>query len=132
MPQYKYSGRDNAGTLISGSIVAPSADDVAAQLFGDRVTPIDIKEVRENKKKASRPTSRKKIDLGPDASAIDKINAALSRNKVEVDELVMFARQMYSLTKAGLPLDRAIKGLEASLSNLVFRRILQDVIQLRR
>lgn len=129
MPQFKYSGRDNAGALISGSIVASSADDVAAQLFGDRVTPIDIKEVRENKKKDSRSTPRKKIDLGPNASAIDKINAVLSRNKIEVDELIMFARQMYSLTKAGLPLDRAIKGLEASLSNLVFRRILQDVIE---
>ena len=33
MPQFKYSGRDNAGTPISGSIVAPSADDVAAQLI---------------------------------------------------------------------------------------------------
>jgi MSHA biogenesis protein MshG len=129
MAHFHYSGRDTTGALVSGKIDAGSADDVAAQLFGDRVTPIEIREIRENRKKAPRPTSKKKLDLGPNATAIDRINATLSRNKIEVDELIMFARQMYSLTKAGLPLDRAIKGLEASLSNLVFRRILQDVIE---
>lgn len=129
MAHFQYSGRDTSGALVSGNIDAGSADDVAAQLFGDRVTPIEIKEIRVNKKAASSSASRQKIDLGPDATAIDKINAALSRNKIEIDELIMFSRQMHSLTKAGLPLDRAIKGLEASLSNLVFRRILQDVIE---
>lgn len=128
MAHFKYSGRNTSGALVSGSIDAGSADDVAAQLFGDRVTPIEIEEVREEKKRASDSKPRPKIDLGPNATTVDKINAALSRNKIEVDELIMFSRQMYSLTKAGLPLDRAIKGLESSLSNLVFRSILQDVI----
>ncbi|MEX0965248.1 MAG: type II secretion system F family protein [Pseudohongiellaceae bacterium] len=127
MAHFEYSGRDNSGALVSGNIDAGTADDVAAQLFGDKVTPIEIREVREDKKRAAK-ASGKKIDLGPNATAIDRINAVLAGSKVEVDELIMFARQMYSLTKAGLPLDRAIKGLEASLSNLVFRRILQDVI----
>lgn len=128
MAHFEYSGRDNAGALVSGYIDAGSEDDAAAQLFGDRVTPIEIKEVRESKKRAQESKSNKKIGLGPDASAIDKINALLGSNKVEVDELIMFARQMFSLTKSGLPLDRAIKGLEASLTNLAFRRVLQDVI----
>lgn len=113
---------------MTGSIDAGTADDVASQLFGDHVTPIEIREVKANKQRASKAKEKSKIDLGPDASAVDRINAVLAGNKIEVDELIMFARQMYSLTKAGLPLDRAIKGLEASLSNLVFRRILQDVI----
>jgi MSHA biogenesis protein MshG len=126
MAHFEYSGRDTSGALVSGRIDAGTADDVATQLFSDSVTPIEIKEVREKTK--PRVDAKKKIDLGPNASGIDRINAVLTGNKVETDELIMFARQMYSLTKAGLPLDRAIKGLEASLSNLVFRRILQDAI----
>jgi MSHA biogenesis protein MshG len=126
MAHFEYSGRDTSGALVSGRIDAGTADDVATQLFSDSVTPIEIKEVREKAK--PKADTKKKIDLGPNASGVDRINAALTRNKVEIDELIMFARQMYSLTKAGLPLDRAIKGLEASLSNLVFRRILQDAV----
>jgi MSHA biogenesis protein MshG len=126
MAHFEYSGRDTSGALVSGRIDAGTADDVATQLFSDSVTPIEIKEVREAAK--PKADAKRKIDLGPNASGIDKINAVLTGNKVEIDELIMFTRQMHSLTKAGLPLDRAIKGLESSLSNLVFRRILQDAI----
>ena len=129
MAHFEYSGRDTSGALVSGSVDAGSADDVAAQLFGDRVTPIEIREIQDKKKQAAKASAKQKLDLGPNATAIDRLNAALAGNKVQVDELIMFSRQMYSLTKAGLPLDRAIKGLEASLSNLVFRSILQDVIE---
>jgi len=128
MAQFEYSGRDNTGALVSGRIDAGTADDVASQLFGDRVTPIEIREVKANKQRASKAKENRKIDLGPDASAVDRINAVLAGNKIEIDELIMFARQMYSLTKAGLPLDRAIKGLEASLVNLRFRQVLRDVV----
>jgi MSHA biogenesis protein MshG len=127
MPQYKYSGRDNSGALISGSIVAPSADEVAAQLFGDRITPIEISESARQEKKAAKKTEKKRY-LGDEATTMQRVNAFLAGNKVDVDELIMFSRQMYSLTKAGLPLDRAIKGLEASLKNPIFKHVLRDVI----
>jgi MSHA biogenesis protein MshG len=35
---------------------------------------------------------------------------------------------MYNLTKAGLPLDRAIRGLESSLTNLALKRVLSDLV----
>lgn len=128
MAHFQYSGRDNTGALVSGRIDAGSADDAASQLFGDRVTPIEISEVRRRDIRVKREAPKKKSDLGPDASTIDHINAFLASNKVGIDEKIMFARQMFSLTKAGLPLDRAIKGLEASLSNLAFKKVLKDVI----
>lgn len=127
MPQFKYSGRDNSGALISGSIVAPSADDVAAQLFGERITPIEISESKRKAEK-DKKKAEKKSYVPDDATTMERINAFLAGNKVEVDELIMFSRQMYSLTKAGLPLDRAIKGLEASLKNPVFKHVLRDVL----
>lgn len=127
MPHFQYSGRDSNGALVSGSVDASSSEEVAALLFGDRVTPIEISEAE--KKKASRKRRQpKKSVLGEDASFIDRANAFLARNRVEIDELIMFSRQMYSLTKAGLPLDRAIKGLKSSLTNPLFQAILDDVI----
>lgn len=128
MPQYEYSGRDNSGSLVSGFVDAGTAADVAEKLFGDRVTPIEIKEAGSKRVEKEKGKSRSRMDLGPDATAIDKANAFLGFDKIEIDELIMFSRQMYSLTKAGLPLDRAIKGLESSMKNRAFRRILLDVI----
>jgi len=130
MPQYKYSGRDNAGTLVSGSIMAPSADDVAAQLSGDRVTPIEINEIKKAKRAKSQAGSKADADSAStlSASTRENISVFFGGSKVEVDDLIMFSRQMFSLTKAGLPLDRAIKGLEASLVNPKFKLVLSDVV----
>jgi MSHA biogenesis protein MshG len=128
MPQFKYSGRDYSGSLVSGYVDAGTATDVAEKLSVDRVTPIEIKEASGKPVKKAKGTARSRMDLGPDATALDKVNAFLGFDKIEIDELIMFSRQMYSLTKAGLPLDRAIKGLEASMTNRSFRRILIDVI----
>ncbi len=128
MPVFQYSGRDNSGTLVTGSIDAGSADDVASQLFGDSVTPIEIKEVSQQQERAQRRTPRRGQEEETKASTLDNINALLARNRIEIDDLIMFSRQMYSLTKAGLPLDRSIKGLKQSLTNPRFREVLEEVI----
>jgi MSHA biogenesis protein MshG len=127
MPYFQYSGRDNTGALISGHLDAGSADDVATKLFGDSVTPIEIKETKKKVKSIKKGRQTKVAALKSNASSVDKVNNFLGANKIEVDDLIMFSRQMFSLTKAGLPLDRAIKGLEASLTNKKFRAVLQDV-----
>jgi MSHA biogenesis protein MshG len=127
MAYFQYSGRDNSGALVSGHLDAGSADDVAAKLFGDNVTPIEIKETKKKTKSLKKVKETKVAALKNNASKVDKVNNFLGANKIEVDDLIMFARQMFSLTKAGLPLDRAIKGLEASLTNKKFRAVLQDV-----
>jgi len=123
MPHFEYSGRDGSGALISGSLDAASADEAAARLFGDNVTPIEIHEVRRR----ARAAGARQGDRG--TSANDALREFFTGERIGVDEQIMFARQMYSLTKAGLPLDRAIKGLQASLSNMRFRRILGEVVE---
>lgn len=127
MPNFEYSGRDNSGALVSGNLSASSAAEAAAQLFGESVTPIDIKEVEREVR--SKRSQSKGASLGNNASLNERLKAFLSGEKIEIDDLIMFARQMYSLTKAGLPLDRAIKGLEASLTNRSFKKVLLDVAQ---
>tara|TARA_R110002073_G_scaffold56746_2_gene144126 strand:+ start:173 stop:1447 length:1275 start_codon:yes stop_codon:yes gene_type:complete len=128
MPQYQYSGRDNSGALVSGKTSATSADDVAAQLFGDKVTPIEINEVNKSKRSNDRANSNSDAGGALSASTRENIGVFFGGSKVETDDLIMFSRQMFSLTKAGLPLDRAIKGLEASLVNPKFKQVLSDVV----
>ncbi|MCG8415454.1 MAG: type II secretion system F family protein, partial [Pseudomonadales bacterium] len=104
--------------------------EAAAQLFGNQVTPIEIKEAQRAtaKRRVRAESKRKRPGLDENSSTIDKINDFLGANKIEIDDLIMFARQMHSLTKAGLPLDRAIRGLEMSLTNKGFKGILNDVV----
>ena len=73
MTQFHYSGRDNTGALVSGHIDAGNADDVAAQLFGDSVTPIEIREVTARQIRPKKSTASTKPELGPDASTMDRL-----------------------------------------------------------
>jgi MSHA biogenesis protein MshG len=41
---------------------------------------------------------------------------------------MMFSRQMYTITKAGVPLLRGLKGLQSSMHNAVLRDALADVV----
>jgi MSHA biogenesis protein MshG len=127
MPFFKYNGRDAAGASVSGQVDAGSVDEVAEQLFGNSITPIEILELDRQEYERSRDLARHKKKTDKDESTVEKINNFLSGNKVEVDELIMFSRQMHSLTKAGLPLDRSIKGLETSITNIAFKRVLNEV-----
>lgn len=124
MAHFQYSGRDSTGSAVSGTLDGTSTDDVAQQLFGSNVTPIEITEVAARKAKVEKRSS----SVDQDLTLTDRINSFLGSSKIEVDELIMFSRQMYSLTKAGLPLDRAIKGLEASLDNPTLKKVLADVV----
>ncbi len=127
MPYYQYSGRNTSGGLISGFLDAASVDDAANKLFGESVTPIEIREAKRNANSEKRVKNSHVSTLKSNASVVDRINSLLGADKVGIDDLIMFSRQMFSLTKAGLPLDRAIKGLEASLANKNFKAILRDV-----
>ena len=47
--------------------------------------------------------------------------------KVSLDELIIFCRQMYSLTQAGIPMLRAIEGLGDTTQNKRLRNALKDI-----
>ena len=127
MAYFTYSGRDSGGAAVSGQLDAASVDEVAEQLFGNSITPIEIKELDKKAFDQARQATKKNKQKDSEESALQKINNFLGADKVEIDELIMFSRQMYSLTKAGLPLDRAIKGLATSVTNAAFQDILNSV-----
>jgi MSHA biogenesis protein MshG len=109
MPTFKFFGRTSQGQAITGSLDAVSADAVAGQLQTRGVTPVHINEVTMA------------------ASAGRQINALLGQNKVQNVELIMFCRQMYTITKSGIPLVRGIRGLAASIRNEYFQEILNNI-----
>lgn len=137
MPSFSYRGRDGGGALVTGKLQAGSANEAAAQLFGREITPIDIREVAEARKAAAaaRPAAAAAAAAAGRgaakavAQARSRASHGMRGSKVGIEELIIFSRQMYSLSKAGMPLDRALRGLEASILNPAMRRVLRDVLQ---
>jgi MSHA biogenesis protein MshG len=58
----------------------------------------------------------------------ERIERSINWGKVEPVELIMFCRQMYTITKAGIPLIKGLHGLSASLHNYTFQAALEDII----
>ena len=111
MPTYNYRGRNRAGKEVKGSMDALTVDGAADALIANQVTPIDIKlEGGEN-------------DLG-----FEWLSALFRSNDISEIEHITFSRQMYNLTKAGIPLDRALRGLEGSITNNALKTILKDML----
>jgi len=111
MPVFNYTGRSRRGELSSGLMEGDTRDSVASRLFNNGITPIEI-----------RPAQTKNDgDIG-------KLLRTFGIGKPTTNDLVMFSRQMYTITKSGIPLLRGIKGLAASTHNPMLRETLEDVL----
>jgi len=111
MPIFTYKGRSARGDAVTGQLEGETADAVAARLFNSGVTPIEIAVASE----------REKADVG-------EFWRRLGGGKPTTADLVMFSRQMYTITKSGIPLLRGLRGLAESTHNIVLRRCIEDVI----
>jgi MSHA biogenesis protein MshG len=112
MPNFRYSGRAADGQFLSGERVAVSAEELAGQLQTSGIIPIAIEEAGDVRKK----TGQKKVsDLLP--------------QKVKIDDLIFFCSQMYSLTKAGIPIMRALNGLSSTTKNPLLAGALHSMIE---
>ena len=110
MATFRYSGRNAEGAKVAGIVDGNSAEAVASELLGKSITPLTIE-----------------AQNAADADVFAAIGEKLRRKHVDLDELIIFCRQMYSLAKAGVPIIRAIAGLGESNRNLYFREVLQKV-----
>ena len=90
MASFRYTGRNHQGERVSGSLQGNSADAVASELVAQRITPLQIEE--------------ETASGGDDAMAW--LAERLRKRSVDLEELIIFCRQMYSLTKAGVPIIR--------------------------
>src|SRR5437868_13290676 len=96
MAQFAYKARNPHGELVEGVLDSPDSGAAASQLFSLGVTPVDIQAA------AAAPAG-----TAPAPSS-------LFQQKIKLIDLMMFSRQMHTLLKAGVPMMRALGGLQES------------------
>jgi MSHA biogenesis protein MshG len=110
MAQFQYTARDTAGKAVSGEIEAGSESAAADALRRRSYIPLTIHRQQAAAESAAGP-------------------GLLWQRKVSLTDLIMLSRQMYSLTKAGIPIIRAIEGLAQSTSSVRLRQVLIDLVE---
>ena len=110
MPFFEYKARNARGDLIEGVLEGNDSGSVATQLFNSGVTPVDIKQT-------SKPRTNHSTAWW----------SRLFEQKVKPIDVQLFCRQLFALLKAGVPIMRALAGLQASATNQAFARVLQDM-----
>lgn len=111
--RYAWTGRSSEGPA-SGEMEAANADAVAELLLGRGVTPITIQ---------PRSTSRGALaGLGNGLSL-----RSWRQPRVQPVDQLLFSRQLHTLLRAGVPILRALAGLQESTRNALMKTTLQAV-----
>ena len=116
MTVFAYTGRAAGGESVKGRMEAESADGVATRLLQGGITPVDIVSGVVAASGAGPST-----DLG-------ELARRLGFGKPKTVDLILFTRQMFTITKAGIPLLRGLRGLASSTHNPTLRLALEDMI----
>lgn len=110
MLHFQYVARDSSGAEVKGAQEAASQGDVASLLRQRGLTPVRIVE--------GKPSSS--FDLSAWLGELNK-------PKIEHQDVMLFSRQIYTLLKAGVPILRALAGLQESTVNTSMKALLQDI-----
>ena len=108
MPHFRYTGRDESGARVAGAVEAGSLDGAAGVLAERGVTPIEITEQ-------------------PEGSNTD-LRQRLGLDRPQRDDLILFARQVFALTRSGVPIIRGLTQLAESTRNPVLKQTIRDII----
>ncbi len=109
MAQFQYRGRDASGQSVNGHIEAVSPEGVADQLAANGIVPVAIDAVfaKDDPLKA--------------------LEEKYFAPKVTLDDLIMLCRQMHSLMRAGVVVNKAARGLAQSSRNSTLQKALYDI-----
>ncbi|MFZ4536060.1 type II secretion system F family protein [Propionivibrio sp.] len=110
MPTFTYKGRNPAGQLVEGILEGANSGAIVDLLRGMGLTPVAIKETAA---KAAKSTSG--------------LNANLFKPKVTHIDLLLFSRQMHTLLKAGVPILRALSGLQEAAINPAMKQVIAEL-----
>jgi MSHA biogenesis protein MshG len=109
MPSFSYTARDRDGLSVQGELEANTEQLAAEQLLRSGVTPIRI------------------IHSGEGVASRKAKSLFHTKPKVKLEEIVMLARQLRTLSKAGVPILRGLQGLADTTSNPTLSETLTDV-----
>ena len=113
MGVFAYKGRNGRGDLVEGTLDGDDSGAIADQLVKTGITPIAITPFRGT--------------IGSAMRKPDWLKRLLTEKPVTPLDLLLFSRQMYTLLKAGVPIMRALAGLQESTQNPVFAAMIQDL-----
>ncbi len=105
MPTFRYKARDKSSRPISGEVNAENTNAVAKKLSDSGYIPVSIEEVSV--------FSAQKI--------IEKFN------RVSLEEVNSFTRQLYALFKAGLPLLTILQAISAQTRNKYLKNAIAEI-----
>ncbi|MFZ5536572.1 MAG: type II secretion system F family protein [Pseudomonadota bacterium] len=111
MPIFLYKARDPRGQLQQGQVEAASTEAAASLLGGQGLIPLEVRE--------------KKVRGKP----LDDLKRRLGIGQPGLAELILFSRQMYSLTKAGVPIIQSLTRLADSTANPRFAEVLREIVR---
>ncbi len=110
MARYFYKGRTARGEAVENTVEANSEDELASHLMNSGITPIEISPTKVVEKTVS---FKRQLGLG----------------KPKIEELILFAKQMSTLFKAGIPITRAMNSLAQTTHNEYLKEILEHSIK---
>ena len=113
MAVFAYRGRNPRGELVQGRLEGADTGAVADHLVNTGITPIDIQVISTGS--------------APAANAAPRTGGGLFDPRITLVDLMLFSRQMYTLMKAGVPILRALGGLQESLTNPRLREVVADL-----
>jgi len=112
MASFKYTGRNVNGSQVKGTMEAGNTSAVAEQLLNKSITPISIT-----------ATTKKQSE----GLASKNVSEIFGFSQVSLDELIIFSRQMYALMRSGVPILRAISGMEEASNSVPLKKALVDI-----
>ncbi len=115
MAVFAYKGRNGRGDMVEGTLDGDDSSAIANQLMSTGITPVEIFASRAARGGAAVKTQS------------DWFAKLFQEKKVTHLELLLFSRQMYTLLKAGVPILRALAGLQESAQNPAFVAMVQDL-----
>ncbi|PID43804.1 MAG: MSHA biogenesis protein MshG [Proteobacteria bacterium] len=110
MALFSYRGRNARGESVNGSLEAATKQAVAGELLKRGITPVQIAEQVQA------------VELAELFRGIK-----LFQPRVSLDELIIFTRQMNALTRSGIPIIRAMRGLADTTKSDKLKKVLVDV-----
>lgn len=110
MPAFAYRGRDARGGLVTGKLEGASSGAVADQLLAIGVTPVEISPAGDSA-----------------SAAVPEWWRRLTAPAISDVDVMLFSRQMYALLKAGVPILRALAGLQQSANNRSLAEVIGDL-----
>ena len=107
MPNYRYKAYDRQGRVMESEIEGDSASAVSKMLTDQSYIPVSISEMKKS------------------ASFFSEWFSP----RVRLDELNIFTRQLWTLQRAGLPLQSSLVSLRDQVKSKAFKKVIIEVIK---